>query len=449
MSLSMLIVEDDDGLRPSLVESFSRRGYDVLEARSVAEALPIVRGQSLAVVLLDIHLPDGLGLEILRELRSVDDDAVVILMTAFPEIKTAIAAIQEGASDFVVKPFELTELQLAVDRTIEIRALRRQVRRLGRERKAVEGPHTILGESAAILKLRSEIAKVAETDAPVLIVGPTGVGKELVADAIHAQSPRSKAPLIKVNCSAISEHLLESELFGHEKGAFTDAREGREGLFEMADGGTLFLDEVSEMKPELQAKLLRVVEGHPFRRIGGKREIQTDVRILAATNRDLQESIRATTFRQDLYFRLNVFSITVPPVRDRGEDVILLAEAFLERFASTLRKGPMTISADAKTLLLRHDWPGNVRELKNLVERAAILADANEVTPEVLPRELSTAGFLRTQQPGAVSHIAPLSEVERRYIEMVLEFTGGNLSQAARALGVARNTLKAKLGSER
>ncbi len=441
----MLIVEDDEGLRPSLEKSFGRKGYDVLGVSTVAEAVRLLQERHIAVVLLDIKLPDGSGLEVLTAARDLDEETSVIMMTAFPEVKTAVRAMREGASDFVVKPYELEELHLAVERAIEVRSLRRSVHRLNREQQARDGAMELLGDSPAIEQVREQIRKVAETDAPVLIVGETGTGKELVANSVHLASPRAQAPLVKANCSAFSEHLLESELFGHERGAFTDAKEARAGLFEMADGGTLFLDEISEMKMGLQTRLLRVVEGQPFRRVGGQREIRTNVRVLAATNRDLRSRMRSGDFREDLFFRLNVFQIVVPPLRDRGSDVLLLAQFFLQRSASALRKGPLRLSARAEDLLRTYEWPGNVRELRNVIERATILSETGEVGTEHLPKELQASAFVRRHDWKEIGTMPSLAEIERQYVAHVSESVGGNLSKAARILGIARNTLKTKL----
>lgn len=449
MALTLLIVEDDLGLRPALEESFTRRGFDVVAVSGKAEGVRVLRERNVAVALLDLHLPDGLGTDVLAVAREVDPETSVILMTAYPEVRTAVRAMKDGASDFVIKPFDLAALHHTVDRVVELRALRRSVRRLDRERQGRSGGMPLIGEHPTVEALRADIAKVAPSDASVLIVGRTGTGKELVAGAIHQASARAAAPMVTVNCSAFSDSLLESELFGHEKGAFTDAKAPRAGYFEMADGGTLFLDEVSEMKPELQAKLLRVVEGHPFRRVGGTRDIAADVRVIAATNRNLEESIRAGMFREDLYFRLNVFRISVPALRDRGGDVVLLARHFLARSASALRKPPLRLTEDAADHLRDYDWPGNVRELRNVIERAAILCEGDEVSAALLPRELqerrAVRRLLREETPGP---IPSLEAISRQYIRDVLDRLEGNISDAARVLGISRNTLKAKLGKD-
>ncbi len=445
MNFTMLIVDDDEGLRPSLQRSFTRRGHEVLGASTVSAATRLLSQRHIDLILLDIRLPDGSGLDVLTAAQNADKETVVIIITAFPEVKTAVGAMKNGASDFVIKPFELEELHLTVERAMETRSLRRNVRLLERERQTRGEITEILGESSAIEQVRELIHKVADTDAVVLVTGDTGAGKELVADAIHRLSSRCQAPMVKVNCSAFSEQLLESELFGHEKGAFTDAREARAGLFEMADAGTLFLDEISEMKPGLQAKLLRMVEGQPFRRVGGQREIQTNVRVIAATNRDLPSRVRQGSFREDLFFRLNIFQIDVPPLRARGADIVLLARFFLQCFASALRKGPIRLTPQVEEILLVYGWPGNVRELRNMVERAAILCETGEVTAAHLPGQIQESAFVSREVGKATGAMPSLAEIERRYMVHVLESVDGNLSEAARILGIARNTLKSRL----
>ncbi|MBP90288.1 MAG: hypothetical protein CMJ64_26885 [Planctomycetaceae bacterium] len=445
MKINILIVEDDSGLQSSLKKSFLRRDHAVSCASTVTEALEMLHGRKLDLVLLDNRLPDGSGLDVLTAVRDLDQEIAVIMMTAFPELKTAVRAMRDGARDFIVKPFELEELHLTVERAIEARELRRDVTRLERESRRRGEIAEILGESKAIDQVRDQIHLVAGADTPVLVIGQTGTGKELVADSLHRLSSRAKRPLVKVNCSAFSEQILESELFGHEKGAFTDAGEARAGVFEMADGGSLFLDEISEMKLGLQAKLLRIVEGHAFYRVGGQREVRTNVRVIAATNRDLQARIQSGDFRADLYFRLNAFQITVPLLRERDGDVVLLARFFLHRAASALRKGKLELTPPAEQILLSYHWPGNVRELHNVMERAAILCETGEIGTEHLPSELHASAFVAQHASGASGRMPSLAEMDRRYMAHVLESTGGNFSEAARILGVARNTLKAKL----
>ena len=446
MNPTILIVEDDAGVRTSLERSMKRRGYEVYAVASVGEAKGLLLVRDVDLVLADMKLPDGSGLEVLSLAREASGDAVVIVVTAFPDMKSAVHAMREGAHDFIVKPFELDELHLCVERALEARTLRRDVRRLERERRSRSDSTEILGESAPIRQVREQIRKVAEAETPVLVVGETGTGKELVADSIQRLSRRAAGPLVKVNCSAFSEQLLESELFGHEKGAYTDAKEAREGLFEMASGGTLFLDEIAEMKAGLQAKLLRVVEGQPFHRVGGRREIRTDVRVIAATNRNIPALIQSGGFREDLYFRLNVFRIVVPPLRDRGGDIVLLARFFLDRSAASLGKGPLRFSPPVEKILLEYDWPGNVRELRNVMERAAILCTGDEVGVAHVPVELQAESFLKRAAATESGVFPTLEEVERRYIAHVVAQLDGNLSEASRVLGIARNTLKARLG---
>jgi DNA-binding NtrC family response regulator len=442
MTLSLLIVEDDEGLRSSLEKSFRRKGYEVLAASSASETDQILRNRRIDIVLMDMRLPDASGLDLLETVRNLDDEITVIMMTAFPEVKAAVQAMRKGAWDFIVKPFELEELQWAIERVVETRDLRRTVHRLEIERRGRADISEIVGESPVVGELRVQIRKVAGAGTPVLVVGETGTGKELVADSIHRLSSRAPGPLVKVNCSAFSEPLLESELFGHERGAFTDAREARVGLFEMADGGTLFFDEIAEMKPGLQAKLLRVIEGQPFRRVGGQREMHVDVRVLAATNLDLQTRVRAGLFREDLYFRLNVFQMVVPPLRSRGADIGLLARFFLKRSADALRKTVPGLTSRAEEVLMAYPWPGNIRELRNVMERAAILCETGEVGEEHLPRELQLSVFVRhvSQGPGP---LPSLDDIKRRYVDYVVKSVGGNLSEAARILGISRNTLRA------
>ena len=447
MKSTMLIVEDDKGLLPSLERSFTRRGYEVFGVSTVSEATKLLKQRGIDLVLLDIQLPDGSGLDVLTMTRNIDNETVVVMMTAFPEVKTAVEAMKQGASDFVIKPFDLEELHLTVERSMETRRLRRNVHLLKREKRVRDETTEMLGNSSVVKQVQELIGKVAKTDAIVLVTGETGTGKELVADSIHCLSLRSEGPMVKVNCSAFSEQLLESELFGHEKGAFTDARETRIGLFEMANGGTLMLDEISEMKLDLQTKLLRVVEGQSFRRIGGQREIHTNVRIIAATNRDLSSQVQAGLFRQDLFFRLNVFEINLPPLRNRGSDIVLLARHFLQGSVLLLRKGQMHLTGQVEKLLLRYQWPGNIRELRNVVERAAILCETDQITVGLLPAEIQSSAFL-SKQVNSDGSIASLNEMNRRYVSHVLQSLGGNIAQAARVLGISRNTLKAKLGNQ-
>ena len=445
MKITMLIVEDDSGVRSSLERSFERKGYAVIGASTAADAIESLRTRKVDLVLLDIRLPDRSGLEVLKLVRDLDEEILVIMMTAYPEVKTAVQAIKDGAHGFVVKPFELEEMQLTVQHAVAELELRRKVYRLERESQQRQDVKEIIGESAAIQSVHDQIRKVAGADVPVFVVGETGTGKELVANSIHRLSQRSKGALVKVNCATFSEQLLESELFGHEKGAFTDAKQARAGLFEMADNGTLFLDEVSEMNPGLQAKLLRVVEGQPFRRIGGQREIRANVRLVAATNRQISDLIRSGRFREDLYFRLNVFRIELPPLRACENDVVLLADFFLDKLSSDAGKERPRLTGPAKDLLLAYDWPGNIRELRGVMDRAALLCEAGEIGVEDLPVELQAAAFVRREAAPTIGRVPTLRQIESHYVAHVLRLFDGNLSEAARVLGIARNTLKSRL----
>ena len=444
----LLILEDDDGLRDALARSVARRGFHVTAVDRVAAAVDMLRTQDVDIVLADMRLPDGSGREVLDVAVDVDPEIRVVMMTAFPEVQTAVDAMKQGAHDFIVKPFELEEIHVVLSRAQEAKSLRQNLRRLMRDRPGVAAVTDILGSSDPIESVRAQILQVAPAAAPVLVVGETGTGKELVADAIHRASDRHAGPLVKVNCAAIPASLLENELFGHDKGAFTGAGEAREGLFEMADEGTLFLDEIGEMHPDLQARLLRVVEGKPFHRVGGRREIRTDVRIVAATHRDLKDATRDGTFREDLYFRLDVFRIDVPPLRDRGHDVCELARRMVPELAAPARRPAERLSPDVERLLLEYRWPGNIRELRNVLERAVILCPSRELGVEHVPAELRAPAERPPNDPAGGSSLdeyPTLKEMEERYVRDVLEACDGNISQAARVLGVARNTLKSRL----
>ncbi|MBI4641470.1 MAG: sigma-54-dependent Fis family transcriptional regulator [Candidatus Tectomicrobia bacterium] len=446
MAVTILILEDDEGMRESLSDTFSRRGYEVFSAGTGAEGLTIFRHQKIDLVLLDLRLPDAHGLDLLKEFKAIDDEVSVIVITAYPDVQTAISAMKGGAFDYINKPFELEELKLLVGKALETRNLKSEVQRLQYRQRTQTG-HEIIGESEAIQRVRDLIVRVAQTPhTPILIQGESGVGKELVADAIHYNSQRAGKAIIKINCSAIPETLLESELFGYEKGAFTDARQAKTGLVELADGGSLFLDEISEMNPSLQPKLLRILEGQPFRKVGGTRDIRVDVRIIAASNRDLQMLVRKGLFREDLLYRLNVITILVPPLRERKDDILMLAYSFLEVLRTDLRKEVKTLSEETKELLLSYSWPGNIRELRNVLERAMIVANSETILPEYLPPEIREVTALNRYRPApGDSSSLTLETLERLHILQTLEEVGGNKSEAARKLGISRNTLKEKL----
>ncbi len=445
----VLVVEDDALLRQSLVLHLKAR-YSAISAASCAEARAAFERHSPDLVVLDLNLPDGDGLSLVEAFRR-DGAAEVVVMTAFPKVQSAVRALKAGALDYLNKPFELDEFDLVVERAIEHRGLRDEVDGLRRQNPKVGGLDRILGDAPAIVSLREEILQVARTpDTTVLVRGETGTGKELVAEAVHAESMRRKNAFVRVNCSSIPASMVESELFGHERGAFTDARAARQGLVELAEGGTLFLDEIGDLPLDLQPKLLTVLESRCFRRIGGNREIATDARFVAATNRDLEAMVKEGRFRADLLFRLKVFEVFVPALGERRSDLAVLARHFLAGFAQRLGRPVPALSASAAAALARYSWPGNVRELRNVLERAVILARGDTIERIDLPDEGAVSApsacldFCPCNPEGAGS-FPPLSEVEARYLGCVYRLVGGNKTRAAEILGISRVTLREKL----
>ncbi len=448
MSATILIIEDDALMRQSLEQLLTLAGHEVLSAGSGREGIAIFESRRCSLVISDVRLPDANGIDILKQLREADEDVLVIILTAFPAVQAAVAAIRAGAYDYIVKPFDSDELKFVIDRALATRQLQSEVMRLRHENTRRAESRRLVGTSAVMVRVRELIARVASTNVPVMILGESGTGKELIADAIHNSSLRRSQALVKINCSAIPAELLESELFGYEKGAFTGAHRGKAGLLELADGGTLFLDEVAEMIPALQPKLLRVLEGQPFRRVGGTKDIYVDVRFVSATNRDLRTSVASGTFRQDLFYRLGVFVIDVPPLRDRPEDILLIAQTFLENLRKETGKAASGLPREAQELLVRYPWPGNVRELRNVLERALILADSDLLLPEHFPPELrahANTSAPAVERPAGGEATEALDTVERVHIMKILEAVHGNKTEAARRLGIARSTLKEKL----
>ncbi|MFQ5991995.1 MAG: sigma-54-dependent transcriptional regulator [Nitrospiraceae bacterium] len=442
---SILVVDDEPEMRSLLRDVLQERGHHVSVASSGREALKQLSEGDYGVVLTDLRMKEMQGLELLEEVRRDYADINVILMTAFGSIETAVEAMKKGACDYLVKPIKTEELVRVTERAIRESALRQEVNRLRREIHQEYSFHQILGKSKAIREVFDLIRRVAESPTNVLITGESGTGKELVAKAIHYNSERRDAPFVPVNCAAIPETLLESELFGHTKGAFTDAKAEKPGLFEEAHKGTLFLDEISELPLMLQAKLLRAIQEREIRRIGATRPSPTDVRIIASTNLALADEVKAKRFREDLFYRLNVIEIRIPPLRERREDIPLLAEAFLRKYASAGHKQSLVISESTYSLLMDYPWPGNVRELENAIERAVTLARGEKVSPEDLPPAiLGARGDWRIIDQAA-ERTLPLGEVEREYILCILEKTGGNKYQAAQILGIDRKTLYRKL----
>ncbi len=443
---AVLVVDDDAEMRELVRDVLAERGHQVTMASGGKEALQRLAEGDYAAVLTDLRMKEMQGIELLGEIKRLYPDTGVILMTAFGSVETAVEAMKHGASDYLVKPVKTDELVRVVERVLREAALRREIARLRREVHKEYSFHQILGKSKPMQEVFDLIRRVADSPTNVLITGESGTGKELVAKAIHYNSDRRHAPFVPVNCAAIPESLLESELFGHLKGAFTDARMDKRGLFEEAHTGTLFLDEISELPIMLQAKLLRAIQEREIRRVGATKPIAVDVRIIAATNLHLAEEVKAKRFREDLYYRLNVIEIHLPPLRERREDIPLLVEAFLKRCAEARGKRVQGVSEAALALLVDYAWPGNVRELENVIERAVTLSRGDKIVPEDLPAAIQGARGDRRILDEAVERTLSLEEVEKEYILRILEKTGGNKYQAAHILGIDRKTLYRKLG---
>ncbi|HZS07795.1 MAG TPA: sigma-54 dependent transcriptional regulator [Blastocatellia bacterium] len=440
----VLIVEDDAQLRDTLTSFLARAGYDVAAAHDGHEALVLLDESPPDLILTDIHMPDMDGLTLLAEAGARYPETIVIMMTAFSSIDSAVEAMRRGADDYLSKPLQLADVRMSVERALERRAMRSRLTQLESQVRERYRFDQIIGHSAAMQRVFQIIERVAPTGTTVLISGRTGTGKELVARAIHFNSPRAARPLVDINCGALPDQLIESELFGHQKGAFTGANETKKGLFETAHGGTLFLDEVQSLRPELQTRLLRALQERVIRRVGGRENIEVDVRVIAATNQDIAEAVRRGEFREDLYYRLNVVHIFLPDLRERREDIPLLVEHFLKVHAGAGRQEPRRFSNEAMRLLIGYNWPGNVRELQNAVEHALAIGVGPELTIADLPPHLSgVTGPMGAVDP--VGEARTLEEVERRHILRVIEEVGGNHVRAAEILGIDRRTLYRKL----
>ncbi len=436
----ILLVEDDSEMRDLVREHLEDEGHTVVALGLGVEAVERLKAEPFDIVLTDLRLPDVDGMEVLRASREAHRDVPVILITAFGTIETAIHAIRQGAYDFVTKPFALDEVSLLVGKAGEARRLREEIRRLREEVAGRYRLHNLLGKSSAMQHVFALVRQAAPSEVNVLITGESGTGKELVAKALHFNSPRAERPFLPLNCAAVPASLLESELFGHVKGAFTGAVGSRRGLFREANSGTLFLDEIGDMAPELQAKLLRAIEDRAIRPVGSDQVNPLDIRIIAATNQDLPTRIRAGQFREDLYYRLAVIPIHLPPLRERKEDTPLLAEHFLGRAITATGKPVSGFTPEAMAALLRHPWPGNVRELENVVERAVTLTTSGPIAPEALLLETSVT------QPNAVSlaqlpHRPTLAQLTDEYVALVLHEAGGDKTRAAEILGISKRTL--------
>jgi DNA-binding NtrC family response regulator len=437
-ALSILVVDDEPIVVQSLGDWFRQDGHRVDTAQNSREALALAGEKDYDLAFLDIKMPGVDGLELQARLAAVKPEMTVIVMTAYASVETAVKALKAGAYDYISKPFDPDELSLIVKRASEHRSLRFENLRLKERIEAESEPTPMVGVSAAIHHVLELIKAVAATDATVLIKGESGSGKELAARAIHAGSKRRYGPLVVVNCGALAEGLLESELFGHEKGAFTGAMYRHRGKFEMADGGTLFLDEIGTISPKVQVELLRVIEERVVTRVGGRTPMPVDFRVIAATNEDLEAAVRRGEFREDLFWRLNVFTIEMPPLRGRPEDIVPLAESFLERFTRSMNRKPLRFSAGAIAALRAYSWPGNVRELQNAVERAVVVGAPPCVEAKDFPMRV-------TESPSVPTGTQSLAEAEKAHIRAVLEREDWNISSAARVLEIDRGTLYHKI----
>lgn len=443
----LLIVEDDAALSEALALHFEGLGLQVCRARTLAEALAAVEQHPPDLVLLDQQLPDGTGLELLSPLHAQAPQLPIIMMTGLHDLELAIAAIQQGAHDFIHKPIQLPALEHAVTRTLEHQRLARRLQALDNPSEQEDPLRDMLGHSDAMLTLSKEIALVANSDVRVLITGESGTGKEVVARSIHAHSHRA-GPFLAVNCAAIVDNLLESELFGHERGAFTGAVQRKAGKFELATDGTLFLDEIGELELPLQAKLLRVLQEHSFERVGGTQQLNTRARVIAATNRDLDQDVVEGRFREDLLYRLKVIHLHVPPLRERQDDIPLLAEGLMQRLARSLHRNPLHITEAAMAMLRAHPWPGNIRELENVLTQALVRARDRLLTPELLTlRGTAQTPVSTPANPfqDDTGRWLTLDELEAHHTQQVLDATGGHKGQCCDILGISRPALERKI----
>ncbi|MGE5432871.1 MAG: sigma-54-dependent transcriptional regulator [Syntrophomonadaceae bacterium] len=436
---SILIVDDEKIVRESLYHWFIEEGYDVDTAEDAEAALRIIEKGKYELMLVDMKMPGMNGLELLDKVKEIDLDTIFILITAFASVPTAIKALKNGAYDYITKPIDPDELAHIVEKAIHQRQLRQENEQLKDKIDEIIKPDNLIGESRQMLKIFDLINTVAQTDTTVMIRGESGTGKELVAKAIHINSKRKYFPIVTVNCGALAESLLESELFGHEKGAFTGAHYKRKGKFEMADGGTIFLDEIGTVSPKMQIELLRVIETKQFMRVGGNENIKSDFRVIAATNEPLENLLKEGKFREDLYYRLNVFTIFIPPLRERREDIPILAYYFMNKFNAAMNRNIKSISNEAMDFLVNYSWPGNVRELENAIERALVVGKGDSIKIDDLPFHVTPNN--RVDDEGDKS----LESVEKRHIMNVLEINNWNISKSAEALQIDRVTLYNKI----
>ncbi|MGB8359406.1 MAG: sigma-54 dependent transcriptional regulator [Bacteroidales bacterium] len=433
--ISILIVDDEESVRDSLYNWFIEDGYDVECAENAKKALALLESREFDIVLADIKMPGMDGMEMHKRIRALNKDTIVIIMTAFASVDTAVQALKDGAYDYVTKPFDPDDLSHLIRNAATQISLKSENEALKIKVNTLEDIDDLVGQSEAIRKVLKQVESVAQSNSSVIITGESGTGKELVARAIHSNSSRKFFPLISVHCGALTESLLESELFGHEKGAFTGATFNRKGRFEMADGGTIFLDEIATISPKMQIELLRVLETKSFVRVGGNKEITSDFRVICATNRDLKSMVKSGTFREDLFYRLNVVNITIPPLRERTDDIPLLVNHFIRKYCTSMSRDMITIEPGALKHLEKFEFPGNVRELENMIERAIVIGNGKEIRLKDLPMGKEAIS----------SSVESLDELEKRHIEQILNKYGWNVSRSARALDVDRVTLYNKI----
>ena len=436
--IKIIVVDDELSIRESLKGWLQQDGYQVETAAGGPEALAKNAENRFDIMLIDVKMPEMDGLTLLKKIKETDSDIAIVMMTAHGDIRDAVEAMKLGAYDYLLKPFELEELSFTIEKLVQMQTLAMENLILKDRVASMTLFENLVGQSPSMLKLFEAIVDVAKSDATVLVTGETGTGKELVARAIHTQSPRCYAPFIALNCGAFTDQLLESELFGHEKGAFTDAKNTKKGRLEMANAGTLFLDEVGDISMKMQIDLLRVLETREFSRVGGTATLHSDFRVIAATNQDLEEAIRAKTFRQDLFYRLNVVHLQVPPLRERPDDIPLLAQHFLWRYAVETNKKIDSIQLEAMEVMRRYPWPGNVRELENAIERAVVVGKSRQIQLSDLPFAIAVGDAAEMEK-------LSLEEMERQHIARVLAIEDGNRSNAAKILRINRSTLYGKI----